>query len=76
MNWQPIETAPRPNSELNGPRILGWCPAWNEAFIVKWSPGRPFPHWTFDSGAVSNLELTHWMPLPDMPELSERKEGV
>lgn len=63
--WLPIETAPK-----DGRRILGWCPDWGANF-VKWSPGRPAPHWTVDSGAVTESAPTHWQPLPPPPAAME-----
>lgn len=67
--WQPIETAPKClDYELSGPRIIGWSPEWTEPFPVKWCPGRPFPHWTVDSGAVTIHPPSLWQPLPEPPK--------
>lgn len=77
MTWQPIETAPKEGGQcgLGGPRIFGWSPEWDDTFIVKWSPHRPAPHWTVDSGAVTESPPTVWQPLPEPPKgAAMRKE--
>ena len=63
QDWQSMETARK-----DGKRILGWTKSWAEPFVVKWSPQRPFPCWTVDSGAVVDEEPTHLMPLPLPPK--------
>ncbi len=65
MEWQQIETAPKDgtwilaiNSDSNGGR----------PHVVHFSEkhGKKFP-WTTGAGAVARM--THWMPLPEPPEL-------
>lgn len=56
--WEPIQTAPR----IDGIRVLGWSADMGDIFPVTWSPQRPAPHWTADSGAV--VAPTIWTHLP------------
>lgn len=57
MNWQSISTAPK-----DGTLIIvreKRC----SALAVMWVDG-----WKYESGLVSYLEPTHWMPLPPPPK--------
>jgi hypothetical protein len=72
--WQPIETAPKDG------KILAWCPQrgvcapayWNEDKYAK----NPRPYWTHwgermcGTLATRKDQPTHWMPLPEPPEVS------
>jgi hypothetical protein len=58
--WQPIETAPK-----DGTEFLGW--SGRHVWIVRWLAG--FQSWLLSDGGRS--ELTHWMPLPDPPEVKD-----
>lgn len=67
MNWQPIETYPKPDKEwdLDWPSslfyskqtgvVIGHCIRRRSRHHFEYSDG-----WSF--------EPTHWMPLPDAPE--------
>lgn len=77
MTWQPISTAPR-----DGTRILVWDWLLNEATICQWSIAKPFGSshgWVTDAegpGYCSAVEASHWMPLPDGPEVSTESERI
>lgn len=70
-NWQPIETAPREDGE----RILVYSGAgvslaeWRTHFKAFSDP---------ECGSLMNgvLEPTHWMPLPEPPDVPAKPEPV
>lgn len=70
MTWQPIGSAPRDGKEFDAWSAHGerWTNVW-------WDKSRGyFAHWGdtgFDSNGVVpvDAELTHWMPLPQPPEV-------
>lgn len=61
MKWQTIETAPK-----DGTNVLVWDH--NESFIAWWDK-RERTWWRRD--AIIHLYPTHWMPLPNPPEIKE-----
>ena len=59
--WQPIETAPK-----DGTWIMTYCPALSVASyptVVFWDDG-----WVPPGNDLSEVEPTHWMPLPAPPD--------
>ena len=70
QRWQPIETAPR-----DGTRILFYTPhdpetGWLE-FVAESHYDKHGLVDTFVSQWQDGLEPTHWMPLPDPPEVKD-----
>lgn len=70
MDWQPIETAPRDGTKVDGWTVLAerWTNVWWEGTKNDWM------HWWADNwGGVGAQRLgcqpTHWMPLPPTPSL-------
>lgn len=67
-DWQPIATAPR-----DGTEFIGWhndkaCPALGAWFTLAWySEDERWP-WEDAEGKHPPAFLTHWMPLPPLPE--------
>lgn len=67
MEWQPIETAPK-----DGTEILG-CIAWSKKFktsVCLWRRSRyggPAGYFA-RRGTYEQVNLTHWMPLPEPPK--------
>ncbi len=62
MKWQPIETAPKDES-----RILLYRTGWAEAIAVGWWSNANVC-WMSIPGTWE-WKATHWMPLPDPPEV-------
>lgn len=83
--WQPIETAPK-----DGTPVDGWCihltrpdeyPGWRHTGIWweggAWltRPGRFSDYvWAVEDPA-NVIKVTHWMPLPDPPPLLSQEEA-
>ena len=74
MDWQPIETAPK-----DGTHIIAWPLECNkgsiflEAWYKKCDVGG---YWLWCDGyygITDMLEPTHWLPLPELPDVSEDK---
>jgi hypothetical protein len=66
--WQPIETAPRDDIE-----ILVWQPG-DGAFVAFWyARGKRYQWTTHNMGGDEILEATHWMPLPQPPDMGDNK---
>lgn len=65
--WRPIETAPKDGTEM-----LVACTN-GEIFLVQWMLSEHFEDGRF---VFKELDLTHWMPLPEPPAafLPERRE--
>lgn len=69
MNWQPIDTAPKDGTEVLVYAALTPPEKWHEsvrdlpAFIGRCSY-HPDAGWC----VCTMREVTHWMPLPPMPE--------
>ena len=58
--WQPIETAPKDETDI----LLGFANHLRPAVVCGW-----FGDWTeYDSTNVCKGTPTHWMPLPPAPE--------
>lgn len=58
--WQPIETAPKDGSEfLSWSELSQWVTHWDEKSKI-WKSGEGY-----------GLKPTHWMPLPEPPEVSD-----
>lgn len=71
MTWQPIASAPRDGTIIDGWMVLAkcHCPKCDEIYSVGsrieniyWSSGQ----WNKHGGIVGN-EVTHWMPRPEPP---------
>lgn len=67
--WQPIETAPK-----DGSRILGWAKSKNGSddlrLVIFWDQTSPEgARWIVAFNAFWHFEPTHWMPLPEPPEV-------
>lgn len=68
--WQPIETAPK-----DGTEIIAWLGGvakpccylcrWSESYSIHGLGG----NWT-DGTCQAGIEVTHWMPIPEGPEVS------
>ena len=70
--WRPIDTAPR-----DGTRILGWFPQWRGVRTIRWRvdvANYAYGWWAdnneHDSRWLTAKLPTHWMPLPDPPEIT------
>jgi hypothetical protein len=78
MDWMPIETAPRDQ------RILGYTPKieyasiYGHVRIIEASEykGRPVEWTHFAGDDTTEVEPTHWMPLPDPPVCNASEPGV
>lgn len=70
MNWQPIETAPK-----DGTHIMVWDASFTDDFgsepqnvVVCWCKDRwELSH--YDAFSCSPANVTHWMPLPEPPQV-------
>lgn len=66
MTWQPIETAPR-----DGTMVLLWhrnADGATAGWMLGWFD--QFHEWENMCGGL--LEPTHWMPLPDPPQIEAK----
>ena len=72
QGWRPIETAPR-----DGRTVLAYFPAQAghaarqdviAVYWTGWGGGRWETAW---SGAKLNAKPSHWMPLPDPPQMRD-----
>lgn len=70
MEWQPIETAPKDQR-----RILAYfpdAPEWYDFSVICWSEHNK-AWWGCSPSAAGVIDRdaqpTHWMPLPDPPQL-------
>jgi hypothetical protein len=64
-DWQPIETAPK-----DGRAVLLWIPA--PAGMVElcyWNTAKDQDHWLESCGFRLQEQPTHWMPLPEPPQM-------
>jgi hypothetical protein len=63
--WQPIETAPK-----DGSVILAWRKHATIPMIVGFDPS--YGEWedVYNYNGVHVYHITHWMPLPEPPEIS------
>ena len=59
--WQPIQTAP-----TDGTEVLAWC-AGHETHRIAWFEMGLWWRAVGD-GSQTNIQATHWMPLPQPPE--------
>ena len=70
MKWQSIETAPK-----DGNYVLVFCPVGpNSIEIAHWSAADDIVYtdddgWYRDTMSALSSEPSHWMPLPDAPDL-------
>lgn len=60
--WQPIETAPKDGTYILS--FYGSIP-----LVIQWS--NACNGWCCSTGPYHPLPLTHWMPLPNLPEKGE-----
>lgn len=71
MQWQPIETAPK-----DGDEILAWNPY--GAVVASWQkwPNTAGGYWSTGCGCENDraVKVTHWMPLPEPPNPTPRKD--
>jgi hypothetical protein len=78
ITWQPIETAPKDGTRVllvvrpegYGPVVCGGC------FMVRRSYRfdqiqSESARWEFDLNYGGDDRPSHWMPLPDLPEMSD-----
>lgn len=66
MNWQPIETAPK-----DGRRVMVWVNDKNytgHAFAKLWFYSTDGRLGGGAEGFNGDWNITHWMPLPPLPE--------
>jgi hypothetical protein len=72
MNWQPIETAPKPSilddpiivwSEIDGIDVAFWEERGRSSHQVGWYSATDHDEWEYE-----RLQPTHWMPLPEPPK--------
>jgi hypothetical protein len=74
--WQPENTAPKDGTLIwvsaDGKRFIAFWKqewSWRKCRVVKsyqalWSPDQPI----IEGGNQTSAIVTHWMPLPDLPE--------
>lgn len=78
MKWQPIDTAPKDGSMvmLYRPDAIEWA----KVCIGKYDDNRyhkkPNPYWALclhigGRNQARQWSPTHWMPLPDAPEIDQ-----
>ena len=68
MEWKPIETAPK-----DGTKVLLWADGQVE--IGDWLPdAHPWndTSWWIEGGQITARNPTHWMPLPEAPNVKLR----
>lgn len=75
MNWQPIETAPKDEVVLVMHRYLGVIQATCYSSMLENAEKayRDFP-WSSPADEeewIYTKDLTHWMPLPEPPQVTE-----
>lgn len=71
--WQPIETAPRDETEF-----LAYGPDPEMWQVVFYCPHEKWPQyiWAVEDGATRHRDaFTHWMPLPAPPALASMGES-
>ena len=68
MEWQPIETAPKDGTEVLACRA---GKKWRQVLGWQWGSGG-YDGW-YNSGGRS-YNPTHWMPIPDLPDLPSIEE--
>lgn len=68
LEWRPFETAPKDGTDL-----LVFHPEAGVSIVVyHWTHYGDGPHrWQTTDGTVLTYAPTHWMPLPDAPEVSD-----
>jgi hypothetical protein len=67
MNWKPIETAPKTLKA-----ILIYCAERKNTYTATWARDEEFPwsgKWKHFPGNFLNEVPTHWMPLPEAPNV-------
>lgn len=72
MQWQPIETAPRPPlHDTSVTRyVLGFCPCedfGDKMRVIWWEPNIGGGQWYDDRDIPGIVQPSHWMPLPPPP---------
>lgn len=69
MSWQPIETAPRDDTEFLGGRFVqGEEPSYRVVYYFIDDRDPDFPWVVSDGDGAHHKDfLTHWMPLPPPP---------
>lgn len=76
MNWQPIETAPRDGTFFIGANsevaiVCNWPSRRTEDYAMgTWFYDRKRREWN-GSLIPTRLPLTHWKPLPELPETTK-----
>ena len=82
--WQPIETAPSDETVIlgnfrNACLLTGAPHVWTATYVTKWcdlagAHVEAHARWNECSFAATNEngEPTHWMPLPEPPEATEK----
>lgn len=71
--WQPIATAPK-----DGTLLIGFVPGsalYEVIFIRHWEDEDTWRHDMGNETVPMDMEPTHWMPMPEVPSLSARREG-
>jgi hypothetical protein len=73
MNWQPIETAPKDGTRV----IVGWDDCAHlpmHVELARYKQGRgPDGGWCNTYGNPFGGDPTHWIPLPESPQISNRR---
>ena len=70
MKWQPIETAPKDGTEIltvkHGVMVIN---NWHRCWMTRKGQELVYNDWQWQS------KPTHWMPLPDPPEVPNEEKG-
>ncbi len=67
--WMPLETAPTDGTEILVTGLDDGKGPTRHLLIARWEKGNGMwqDHFTNQSGSMHLCHLTHWMPLPSLP---------